>query len=310
MDPDVGDRRRQTERLVARAQAARRRAEERQLDAAQSRQRLEQHEAETRRRLERQWAGTARFGVPRDAPPTTLIPAAPDPTAPDPTGPDPAGPDPAGPDPAGPDPAGPDRAATGPAGPDFGGSDPAGPGPAEPGPASLHHALLGRALLGRAVLDRAVLGPARPDPGDLGALADSGLRVALALTGADMGNVQLLDRATGALTIVAGRGFQRPFLDFFAVVDDDGSVCGRALSTGAPVAVPDVEQDASLAGTQASRVLLEAGVRAVCSTPLLDRYGVPLGMLSVHRRGTHEWTHADHLLLGLLSRHLARLLDP
>nr|WP_277349898.1 GAF domain-containing protein [Nonomuraea sp. FMUSA5-5] len=141
-------------------------------------------------------------------------------------------------------------------------------------------------------------------------MADAGLRVALALTGADMGNVQLLDRATGALTIVADRGFQQPFLDFFAVVDDDGSVCGRALSTGTPVAVRDVEQDAQLAGTPASRVLLEAGVRAVCSTPLLDRYGVPLGMLSVHHRGPHEWTHADHLLLGLLSRHLARLLDP
>ncbi|SPL98047.1 PAS/PAC sensor hybrid histidine kinase [[Actinomadura] parvosata subsp. kistnae] len=142
-------------------------------------------------------------------------------------------------------------------------------------------------------------------------MMDAGLRVALALTGADMGNVQLLDRATGALTIVADRGFQQPFLDFFAVVvDDDGSVCGRALSAGAAIAVRDVEQDAQLAGTPASRVLLEAGVRAVCSTPLLDRYGAPLGMLSVHRRGTHEWTHADHLLLGLLSRHLAGLLDP
>ncbi|GAA2219716.1 hypothetical protein GCM10009850_121260 [Nonomuraea monospora] len=144
---------------------------------------------------------------------------------------------------------------------------------------------------------------------DPGGLADAGLRAALALTGADMGNVQLLDRATGALTIVADHGFQQPFLDFFAVVDDDSSVCGRAMVTRKAVAVRDIGQDRLLSGTPEFRVLREAGVRAVYSAPLLDRYGTVLGVLSVHRRGRHEWTRQDHLLLRLLSRHLGDLLS-
>src|SRR5262249_50172836 len=35
---------------------------------------------------------------------------------------------------------------------------------------------------------------------------------AIAVTGADMGNIQLFDRDSGALKIVANRGFGRPFL--------------------------------------------------------------------------------------------------
>ncbi|WP_187415068.1 GAF domain-containing protein [Nonomuraea sp. PA05] len=150
--------------------------------------------------------------------------------------------------------------------------------------------------------------PARPHA-DPGGLAEAGLRAALALTGADMGTVHLLDSATGALTIVAGQGFQQPFLGFFAVVDDDRPACGRAMATRKAVAVRDVEQDRLLAGTPASRVLREAEVRAVYSAPLLDRYGTVLGVLSVHHRQRHEWTRQDHLLLRLLSRHLSHLLS-
>ena len=51
---------------------------------------------------------------------------------------------------------------------------------------------------------------------------------AIAVTGADMGNIQLLDHASGRLRIVASRGFDRPFLEFFDTVQEGHAACGMA----------------------------------------------------------------------------------
>ena len=56
----------------------------------------------------------------------------------------------------------------------------------------------------------------------LGAIVEAGI----AITGADMGNIQLLE--DGALRIVSQRGFEAPFLDFFDVVHNDQAACGSA----------------------------------------------------------------------------------
>ncbi|GIH97005.1 GAF domain-containing protein [Planobispora siamensis] len=147
---------------------------------------------------------------------------------------------------------------------------------------------------------------------DRGSIPDTGLRATLDLTGAGMGNVQLLDEAAGGLTIAAQHGFDRSFPDFFAVVGDDGTACGRVMRTRAPVLVHDVERDRFLARTPATRVLLEAGVRAVCSLPLLDGDGdgdgAALGVLSVHYRAARELTDAKYRLPEPLSHRLGRSL--
>src|SRR4030095_15592637 len=43
---------------------------------------------------------------------------------------------------------------------------------------------------------------------------------AIAVTGADMGNIQLLDPVSGTLRTVASRGFEQSFLDFFNSVPE------------------------------------------------------------------------------------------
>jgi hypothetical protein len=42
---------------------------------------------------------------------------------------------------------------------------------------------------------------------------------ALALTGADLGNIQIADPATGSLMLVTQAGFGPEFLEYFTVVD-------------------------------------------------------------------------------------------
>jgi len=106
---------------------------------------------------------------------------------------------------------------------------------------------------------------------------------AVAVTGADLGNLQVVDPATGALRIVANRGFDVSFLNFFAVVRNDGdSACGAALKHAGCVMVPDVDQSPIFAGKPSGQVLRAAGIRAVQSTPILGRTDSLIGMISTH----------------------------
>jgi signal transduction histidine kinase/CheY-like chemotaxis protein len=97
------------------------------------------------------------------------------------------------------------------------------------------------------------------------------LDAAIAITGADKGNIQLLDVASGALKIAAQRGFEQSFLDFFANVDrGETAACGAALQSAERVIVEDVTQSEIFAGQPALDVMLEAGARAVQSIPLIS----------------------------------------
>jgi hypothetical protein len=117
----------------------------------------------------------------------------------------------------------------------------------------------------------------------LHACLDRLLARAVAMHRTDLGNLQLLDRETGALTIAAQRGFGLDFLEHFQTVDvQDGSACGRALRLRAPVLVADVARDPDFARHR--DIAGAAGFCAVQSTPLIGRDGVLLGVLSTHFR--------------------------
>ena len=108
------------------------------------------------------------------------------------------------------------------------------------------------------------------------------LEGALSLGGADRGNLQLVNQATGALLIVAEHGFRSEFLEYFAVVDDDGSACGRAAKRGVQTVIADVTTDPGFAPHRA--IAAASGFRAVVSTPLTGRDGRLIGMVSTHYR--------------------------
>ena len=81
----------------------------------------------------------------------------------------------------------------------------------------------------------------------LGEIVDA----AIAISGADMGNIQLRDPATGDLRIVAQRGFPQWWLDYWDVVTHGHGVCGTALERGQRVIVEDVENSPIFVGTPA-----------------------------------------------------------
>jgi PAS domain S-box-containing protein len=136
------------------------------------------------------------------------------------------------------------------------------------------------------------------------------LDAAIAFTGADKGNIQLLDHTSSVLEIAVHQGFARPFLDFFARVDrGDAAACGTAMKSAERVIVEDVARSDIFVGQRSLDVLLEAGVRAVQSTPLVSSAGETLGMISTHFSEVHRPRERELGLLDLLARQAADYLE-
>jgi GAF domain-containing protein len=110
---------------------------------------------------------------------------------------------------------------------------------------------------------------------------------AIALQGAEYGNVQLL--TDDELVIVAQRGLSPDFLKVFhRVKREDSCACGRALRQRRQVVIPDVNTDAEFAAFRSDA--RRDGFRAVQSTPLITRQGQPLGVISTHFANVHHPT--------------------
>ena len=124
-------------------------------------------------------------------------------------------------------------------------------------------------------------------PQDRTTMLACALDAAIEATHAQMGNVQL--KTDGGLEIVTYRGFDDPFLKFFACVTDHrGAACGAAMKSGSRVIVTDVASDPIFVGTEAARVMEGASARACQSTPLVSISGQFLGMLNTHFDHPHR----------------------
>jgi len=133
------------------------------------------------------------------------------------------------------------------------------------------------------------------DASGLGSLLDRALDGALSLLRADRGNIQVLDPATGSLRIAAQHGFDADFLDYFAVVADDGSACGRAAAQRTQTVIVDVSTDSRFAPHR--EIAATSGFRAVQSTPLTDHAGRVLGVVSIHYSHPYRPPDRDLLLM-------------
>ena len=146
--------------------------------------------------------------------------------------------------------------------------------------------------------------------GDLTSLLEEIVQAAMDITGADMGNIQLRDEA-GAMQIAAHSGFGQPFLDFLNRLHRERteSACSQAMAGCKRVIIEDVTRSPVFAGSPALPVLLEAGVRAVQSTPLVSRSGEIVGMFSTLYRTPRNPGEVDLQLLDLLARQAADLIE-
>ena len=115
---------------------------------------------------------------------------------------------------------------------------------------------------------------------DARAVIDEALEDALSMMRADRGDIQIVDPVRGSLRIAAQAGFSDEFLEYFAIVDDDASACGRAARQHAQTVIADVKTDPRFAPHL--DIAAASGFRAVHSTPLVDTSGHLVGVLSAH----------------------------
>ncbi len=133
---------------------------------------------------------------------------------------------------------------------------------------------------------------------------------AIALSGADKGNIQVLDDKTNLMRIAAQRGFDASFLAFFReVAPEDASACAAAMVSRKQMVVEDVLHSPLFAGQPSLSVMCDADVRAVQSTPLLSSSGSVCGMISTHYCCPRKATERELRLLNLLARLTADYLE-
>jgi PAS domain S-box-containing protein len=135
------------------------------------------------------------------------------------------------------------------------------------------------------------------------------LNVAMEISGADKGVVQLLDFDSGTLTIVTQSGFDEPFLRFFANVEDGETAWKAAMNSQQRVIVEDIRESKLFAGKPQLEILTDAGVLAVQSSPLISSTGKLLGIISTHFGDRHLPSEQELRLMDLLARQTADYLE-
>lgn len=104
---------------------------------------------------------------------------------------------------------------------------------------------------------------------------------AIAAGDADFGNIQVVDKKTGELKIVAHRGFPDFWLEYWANQAQENGSCGSAAKIGSRIFIGDI-LESPFFSAEAIEIHRRAGVRAVQSTPLVAPDGALVGVFSTH----------------------------
>jgi GAF domain-containing protein len=142
-----------------------------------------------------------------------------------------------------------------------------------------------------------------------GSLHQRMLNAAVRLTGSDFASLQLLDPERDELWLIAHHGFPADTAAFWDRVGvESGTACGKALERNQRIVVPDVEEAPFIRGTIDLRVFQDAGIRAVQTTPLIDKSHRLVGMLSTHWRKPHKPAPIELERFDVLAREVANVL--
>ena len=140
-------------------------------------------------------------------------------------------------------------------------------------------------------------------------LLDCAVEAAISLASADFADIQLVHPRPGGLILAAQRGLQAPFLDFFHFVSDGNTACGLAFKNRCSIDVDDITNSPIYSYQPAVEVLLDAGVNAVKSVPLIDSKHRMLGVLSVLYSQPRHHRANDLVRLQSLATMVADLLN-
>lgn len=133
---------------------------------------------------------------------------------------------------------------------------------------------------------------------------------AIVITRADKGNIQVLDLSTGKLKLAAQKGFALRFLKSFELVDTGkAATCEASIEKMGRVVVDDITCSPGLFESEVLDVLLDEGIRAIQSTPLVSRSGKLLGIISTYFSQAHFPDERELMLVDILARQAADIIE-
>jgi len=147
------------------------------------------------------------------------------------------------------------------------------------------------------------------DGDDIDSCLEEILDVAIEITGADKGNIQLLNGDSETLRLVTQIGFDDPFIELFECGHNGDSACGVALKSKQRVVVENIDKSEIYAGKPSLEAMHEADVLAVESVPLVSSEGNALGIISTHFSNAHRPSEQELRLMDLLARQTADYLE-
>lgn len=145
--------------------------------------------------------------------------------------------------------------------------------------------------------------------GNTRSLFEQAVAAALEITGADMGNIQVLDESSGQLQVVACRNLGVSLPACCLQVDKRLAACGIAVRQAERLIIDDVAHSPILARSPWRDALLAEGMASVQVTPLFTRSGRLAGVLSTHCRKPRQLPENGLRLLDMLARQIADIIE-
>ena len=144
-------------------------------------------------------------------------------------------------------------------------------------------------------------------PKDQQEALQTGLDAALQAVRTDRGDIELIDRQ-GTLHIAVSHGFPVEFLQLIDGISQQRSACRLAFTEHKQVVITDVTSDPLYIDTPALEALRDAGIRALCATPLVTPSGEALGIVSTHFHDPKVPDARELAVLALVARGTAACL--
>ena len=145
-------------------------------------------------------------------------------------------------------------------------------------------------------------------PKDQHEALQTGLDAALQAARTDRGDIELVDWQ-GALHIAVSHGFPAEFLQLIDGISQQRSACRLAFTEHKQVVITDVTADPLYIDTPALEALRDAGIRALCATPLVTPSGEALGIVSTHFHDPKVPDARELAVLALVARGTAACLQ-
>lgn len=144
--------------------------------------------------------------------------------------------------------------------------------------------------------------------GETDTLISDIVKAAIQFAEAQKGVLQLVDQETGDLVMIGSEDVANKVCGPYAKPGHKAATpCILALRRGSRVFVDDYEVDPRFSGTPSAKAMVEIGVRASLSIPLISRGGRMLAMLNVYwsRPRVEGLSDRQHRMLDVLARQAA-----